>query len=163
MRIEGFSLHSLPREIKYFLSAFLLVLSVGYFTGISFVSHTDSITPKGIAENYLGNEDQADARVLKFEKSPREMLTIIHTHVLSVGFIFMFLGVLVWLTRLPILWKAVLTIEPFISILCTFGGLVGVWMGSVVWTYIVMVSGILMTLAYVLGVAAVLYELWGPN
>jgi hypothetical protein len=36
-------------------------------------------------------------------------------------------------------------------------------MGSVVWTYIVMVSGILMTLAYVLGVAAVLYELWGPN
>lgn len=163
MGIEGFSLHSLPREIKYFLSAFLLVLSVGYFTGISFVSHTDSTTPKGIAENYLGNEDQADARVLKFEKSPHEMLTIIHTHVLSVGFIFMFLGVLVWLTRLPILWKAVLTIEPFLSILCTFGGLVGVWMGSIVWTYIVMVSGILMTLAYVLGVAAVLYELWGPK
>ena len=88
------------------------------------------------------------------------MLTIIHTHVLSIGFIFFLLGLLIWQTQAPIWLKAVLTIEPFVSILLTFGGLLGVWLGSLFWTYVVALSGVLMTLAYVLGVAVVCYEIW---
>jgi hypothetical protein len=158
--IKNLFLSTLSKEIKIFLTAFLLILSVGYFTGLAFMAQTDSTSPTGIAENYQGNENDPNATVLKFEKSSREMLTIIHTHVLSIGFIFFLLGLLIWQTQAPVWLKAVLTIEPFVSILLTFGGLLGVWLGSLFWTYVVALSGVLMTLAYVLGVAVVCYEIW---
>ncbi len=50
---------------------------------------TDSNTAVGMQENYNGNEDHPDIMEMKFKKSAREMLTIVHTHVLSLSLIFM--------------------------------------------------------------------------
>ncbi|HER39635.1 MAG TPA: hypothetical protein ENO10_00265, partial [Salinimicrobium catena] len=97
MQYNGLLL-TLPREIKTFLAVFVIVLSVGYFTGLLFVGQTETTTPAGIEENYLGNEEDLDAEVMKFKKGEREMLTIIHTHVLSMSFIFFLLGGIVLFT-----------------------------------------------------------------
>ncbi len=139
---------NLSRPVKYFIGFFLVLLSVGYFTGLAFVAQTDATTTKGIEMNYNGNEDQPDPQVLKFKKSSREMLTIIHTHVLSISMIFFLTGVLMWGTELSVFWKKVLTIEPFISVFVTFGGIYIIWMGYTVLTYLVILSGVLMTLSY---------------
>ncbi len=154
--VPSFLIRDFSRPFKSFLFAFLVVLSVGYFTGLLFVAQTDSTTPKGMLENYNGNEEVEDATILKFKKGEREMLTILHTHILSIGFIFAFLGLLVWGTELPVFWKKFLMIEPFCSILITFGGIYFLWLGYSFLAYVVMISGLLMTLSYCGGVIAVL-------
>ena len=139
--------------------AFVLVLSVGYFTGLLFVRQTDSVRPDGIEENYLGNEEIEDAKVMKFQKGEREMLTILHTHILSISFIFFLLGGLVSITSLPKRLKGFLMIEPFVSIILTFGGIYFMWKGIIWMKYVVMISGSLMTAVYIFGAGAVLFQL----
>lgn len=158
MQYNGLLL-TLPKEIRSFLAVFVIVLSVGYFTGLLFVGQTETTTPAGIEENYLGNEDDPDAKVMKFEKGEREMLTIIHTHVLSMSFIFFLLGGIMMFTQLPQKFKFFLILEPFFSIIATFGGIYFVWKGVEWMNYVVMISGVLMTLIYITSVLIVLYQL----
>ncbi|WP_081209419.1 hypothetical protein [Salegentibacter sediminis] len=158
MQYNGLLL-ALPREIKSFLAVFVIVLSIGYFTGLLFVGLTETTTPAGIEENYLGNEGDADVEVMKFKKGEREMLTIIHTHVLSMSFIFFLLGGIVLFTKLPKKLKFFLILEPFFSVLATFGGIYFVWKGIDWVKYLVLVSGILMTLIFITSVSIVLYQL----
>ena len=157
MEIHGL-LQTFPKYVKLFIASFVVVLSIGYSTGLLFVRQTQSVSPDGIEQNYLGNEDIENVKVMKFEKGAREMLTIIHTHILSMSFIFFFLGGLLAMTSIPKRWKAFLMIEPFFSILITFGGIYFMWMGVIWLKYIVMLSGVLMTLAYFVNAGVVLYE-----
>ena len=158
MQIDGL-IHKLPRYVKQFIAAFVIVLSIGYFTGIQFVRHTDSDLPNGIEENYLGNEDIEEVAVMKFKKGDREMLSILHTHVLSISFIFFLLGGLLAITSLPKNLKAFLMIEPFVSIVFTFGGIYFMWKGLLWMKWVVMISGTLMTLVFAVAAVAVLIQL----
>jgi hypothetical protein len=124
-----------PKPIKMFLFAFLVALSVGYFTGLNFVRQTESATPQGVTENYNGNEDKPEAETMKFKKGKREMMTIIHTHILSLSFIFFMLGILVWGTDQSTNLKLFLTIEPFMSVLLTFGSIYMLWLGYFLWNH----------------------------
>ncbi len=152
-------IHSFPKEIKIFIAAFVVILSVGFYTGLLFVGETSSGTPNGIEENYLGNEEDEDAEIMKFKKSSREMLTIVHTHILSMSFIFFLLGSLVWITKASKKIKLFLTVEPFISVILTFGGIYFLWSGVLWMKYIVIFSGILMTLTFAVSSIYVLYQL----
>lgn len=87
MQYDGL-LSTFPKEVKLFLGSFVIILSIGFYTGLLFVNETSTGTPSGVEENYLGNEDDETAEVMKFHKSEREMLTTVHTHVLSMSFIF---------------------------------------------------------------------------
>lgn len=150
-----FLLRNFSKPFKSFLFAFLFVLSVGYFTGLSFVAQTNSTQPAGIVENYNGNENSEEVSVMKFKKGQREMLTIIHTHVLSIGFIFALLGLLVWGTQISTKWKTFLTIEPFCSIIFTFGGIYLIWLEYTSMAYVVMISGLLMTFSFLAGLVVI--------
>lgn len=156
-------LQTFPRGIKLFIGTFVMVLSVGFYTGLLFVNQTGTTVPDGIEENYVGNEEDEDAVVMKFKKSEHEMLTIVHTHILSMSFIFFLLGVLVWLTRLSKKLKLFLTIEPFLSVLLTFGGIYLVWSGVRWMTYVVLFSGVLMSATFVISSLIVLYQLSVKN
>lgn len=152
-------LSKLPKSIRIFIGAFVVILSIGFFTGLLFVSETSTTSAQGIEENYLGNEADEDANIMKFKKSEREMLTIIHTHILSMSFIFFLLGILVWITKLPAKLKLFLSVEPFVSVLLTFGGIYFLWMGITWFKYIVIVSGVLMTVTFTASALLVLIQL----
>ena len=158
MKFDG-QIHTLPKHIRLFIAAFVIVLSIGYCTGLLFVRQTDSMWPDGIEENYLGNEDIENVKEMKFEKGDREMLTILHTHVLSISFIFFMLGGLVAITSLPKKLKTFLMVEPFVSIIFTFGGIYLMWKGLIWMKYIVMISGILMTAVFIVSAGVVLFQL----
>ena len=149
MQLHGL-IHKLPKSFRHFIAFFVIVLSVGYFTGLLFVNQTDATHPQGIEENYLGNEDVADLDVMKFKKGEREMLTIIHTHILSMSFIFFLLGGILATTSINKKLKSFLMLEPFVSIILTFGGIYLLWSGLLWMKYIVIISGILMTVCFVL-------------
>ena len=162
MKYNGL-LETFPREIRLFIVAFVIVLSVGFATGLLFIKHTDATTPAGIEENYLGNEEDEMAEVMKFKKGDREMLTIVHTHILSMSFIFFLLGGLVWITRFPKKWKLFLTIEPFFSSVFTFGGIYLMWLGLLWMKYVVIASGILMTLTFTISALLVINQSLFPK
>lgn len=158
MQLNGLLL-TLPKHIKLFIAAFVVVLSVGYFTGLLFVNTTSSANPNGIEEHYLGNENDEEAAIMKFKKSDKEMLSIVHSHILSMSLIFFLLGGILATTKLNLTFKKVLMIEPFLSVILTFGGLYFLWKGVLWMKYIVMISGTLMTLSYTISALIILYQL----
>ncbi|MBM1106406.1 hypothetical protein JQC67_09680 [Aurantibacter crassamenti] len=157
MQFNGLLL-TFPKEIKIFIACFVVVLSIGFFTGLLFISETDSNRPAGIEENYLGNEDNEEAAEMKFKKSERQMLTIVHTHILSMSLIFFLLGGLVWITKASKKLKLFLTIEPFLSVILTFGGIYLLWSGILWMKYVVICSGILMTATFAVSALLVLTQ-----
>ncbi len=141
------------------MAAFVIVLSIGFFTGLLFVGETSSANPNGIEEQYLGNEEDLDARVMKFKKNEQQMLTLVHGHILSMSIIFFLTGLIFVTTRLNQKLKLFLLIEPFISIILTFGGIYLLWKGLLWMKYIVMISGTLMTLSYTAVVFIIIKQL----
>lgn len=156
-RIETF-----PRELKQLILAFVVVLSIGFYSGLFFVSETSSGKPEGIEEHYLGNEEDLDAKVLKFKKNKQQILTLVHGHILSMSIIFFLIGLIFSTTRLNIKLKTFLLIEPFLSVILTFGGIYLLWSGILWMKYVIMVSGVLMTLSYTVVVLIILKQLILP-
>ncbi len=158
MQFNGL-IYKLSQEIKSLITAFIIVLSIGFYSGLLFVNETSSASPIGIQENYLGNENNEEAIVMKFKKSEREMLSIVHSHILSMSMIFFFVGLLVSITSLKKPLKTFLMIEPFFSVLFTFGGMHLLWKGVLWMKYVVMFSGLLMTLSFTAAIIIILKEL----
>ena len=159
MPLNGY-IFLLPKEIKLLIGVFVIVLSIGFFSGLLFVGETSSANPNGIEEQYLGNEHDEDAEVMKFKKSEKEMLSLVHSHVLSMSIIFFLLALIVSITKLKRQLKMFLMVEPLISVVLTFGGLYFLWTGILWMKYIVMVSGTLMTLSFLLSVVIILKQLF---
>lgn len=155
MQIHG-SISQFPKEVKGLIIAFIITLSIGFYAGIRFVDETSNSNPTGIEERYLGNENDEDAMVMKFKKSRGEVMTLVHNHILSLSVIFFLLGGIVATTGINKKLKALLMIEPFVSVLCTFGGIYFMWTGILWMKYVIMISGILMTIAFTASVFFIL-------
>ena len=174
-------LRDLPRYVRISILAFLITLSFGYFTGLLYVEDTTDFSAEGIQINYNGNESmenddesfdddeiifnefeetEALSEPIKFKKSEQEIITIIHTHVLSFSLIFFTTGILLCFSKYPIIIKKILIIEPFISIILTFGGIWLLWKDIHWMKYIVMISGMLLTIAYITSTILITYELF---
>ncbi len=162
MQINGL-IHTLSKELKLLIGAFILVLSIGFYTGLSFVNETSSIDPSGIEEQYLGNESDEDATVMKFKKSDKEMLSIVHSHILSMSMIFFLVGLILSITDLNNTLKLFLMIEPFFSVIFTFGGIYLLWKGTLWMKYVVIVSGLIMALTFTASVIIILFQLFRPK
>jgi len=158
MRLNGL-IYTFPKEIKLLLFAFIIVLSIGFFTGLLFVNETSSINPNGIEEQYLGNENNETAIEMKFKKTDKQMLNIVHSHILSMSIIFFLIGLILSTTQINQKLKLFLMVEPLVSVILTFGGLYLLWKGITWMKYVVMLSGTLMTLSYSLSVVIILKQL----
>jgi len=146
---------SFPKELRWLTAFFLCTLSIGFFLGLGFVNHTTHAETQGIIENYNGNEDNIEAEEMKFKKSQHEMLNILHTHFLSLSVIFFLLGLLTYGVPMNRQFRKFLMLEPLLSILLTFGGIYFLWSGWEWMAYVVMLSGFLMTISFVLAVGLI--------
>jgi len=158
MQLNGL-LFTLPKELKYLIAAFIVVLSIGFYTGLLFVKETSSANPQGIEEHYLGNEDQEVITEMKFKKTEKQMLNIVHSHILSMALIFFLVGGILSMAKLNSKLKLFLMIEPFLSVILTFGGLYMLWKGLLWMKYIVMISGTFMTLSFTASIFIILLQL----
>jgi len=159
MQVHGL-IHTFPKEIKLVIFAFLVTLSVGFYGGLGFVNNTTSMQPAGIESHYLGNENDEEAEIMKFKKSKREILTIVHNHILSLSVIFFLLSLILSTTSINKKLKYFLMVEPFLSVLLTFGGIYILWSGILWFKYIVIASGILMTISFVVATLSIAYQLF---
>ena len=162
MELHG-KIHELPKSAKLLVGFFILTLSFGYYTGLRFVNENTNNTTQGIEEHYLGNESDEDAAEMKFKKSEKEIITTVHNHVVSMSLIFLALGVILLLTSIPKRLKKILIVEPFISIILTFGGIWLMWSGVLWFKYVIIFSGILLTLSYTTSTILILLQLFKKN
>jgi hypothetical protein len=158
MQLSGL-IHQLPAQAKTLLVCFVVALSFGFYSGLFFVRENTNNTFQGIEEQYMGNEADEEALEMKFKKPLKEIVTLVHNHVLSMSVIFFLIGAILLLTSISPLLKKILIIEPFISLLLTFGGIWVMWSGVVWFKYVIMVSGILMTTTYTVSVIVILSQL----
>lgn len=162
MMIHGL-ISSFPRELKLLITFFLITLSIGFYSGISFVRSTTAGNPTGIEERYLGNETVDEASFMKFKKSEGEVLTTIHSHLLSLSVIFFIVALLIATTKLNKKFKVFLMIEPFISLVVTFCGIFFLWKGFIWVKYLIMISGFLMTATYTVSILILFKQLLLPK
>jgi len=101
-----------------------IVQVVGYTTALFFVYHTTRMAPSGIAGRYRGADSALADGAMQFPKSYAEMLTLTHTHLLSMALIFVLsgLGVALCSGFSPRL-KRFLVAEPFVALLVSFAAL----------------------------------------
>ncbi|MDX1828880.1 MAG: hypothetical protein R3342_04960 [Lutibacter sp.] len=158
MELHG-SIHRFPKEIELTILAFVTLLSIGFFGGLSFVNKTTEMKPSGIETNYLGNENDELATVMKFKKNEQEMLTIVHNHILSMSVIFFLMSLLLATTSINKKLKYFLMFEPFLSVILTFGGIYVLWKGFLWFKYIVLLSGILMTSTFAVSVLIIWHQI----
>ena len=96
----------------------------------------------------------------KYPKPTSELLNTTHTHILSMTFIFLIIGVFFFFNSLITgMLKTFLIIEPFISILLTLGG---IWLIRFIhssFSYLIIISGILMYLCFFIMIITIFYEL----
>ena len=155
VKIIGFS-----KDIKILVGVYLLITSIGFLSALQFVSVTTEGSPKGIEENYLGNEEDLQAEELKFAKSEKQVLNIVHAHMLSMAMLFLVLALLVAMTPIEGFFRKFLLLEPMVSVLLTFGGIY-LLTKCILWMkYVVMLSGILMASSFVVSTIIVVYWLF---
>lgn len=145
--------------MKILIGIFLVVLSIGFLSALQFVSVTTEASPQGIQENYLGNGEDLEAEEMKFKKNEKQLLNSIHSHILSMGLIFFTLALLLMTTPRKGVLRRFLLVESLLSVLTTFGGIYFLWKGILWMKYIILISGGLMVISFILSVAVIFYWL----
>jgi hypothetical protein len=161
--LKTITLENLTGLWRKLLISFVVTLSFGYGTGMYYLTLTSGTQTQSIEENYLGNETDESALEMKFKKPEKEVVSIIHSHVISFSLIFIAMGGLLLLTSYPARLKSFLIIEPFVSIILTFGGIWLMWKGIAWMKYLIIISGSLMNLAYLVMALMVLIALIKPR
>ncbi len=116
--------HDVPAPFRSLARWVTIVQVVGYTTALLFVLHTTRMAPSGISDRYRGTDSTAAEGAMQFPKSYAEMLTLTHTHILSMAVIFALSGLGVSLcSRLSARLKRFLMVEPFVALLVSFSSL----------------------------------------
>ena len=120
------SLRWLPRPLRIFLAAFLLLLSSAVFSGLTYVAHNTRMQPEGISTHYAGGMTDDDGFDIPehYAKPFAEMLITTHNHLFGFAFIFLTAGLIFYMSSFP--WpglKYFLMTEPFVTVFFTFSGL----------------------------------------
>ena len=154
-------LYELPRKLKLlcFLTVFNITVGVG--VGLYYVGYTTQYSPSGTSEHFAGSKVSDDFDIPdKYPKLFSELLNTTHTHVLSMTFIFIITGGIFYFNSIITgSIKTFLIVEPFISIIVTFGG---IWLVRFIhpgFSYLVILSGILMYLSFFIMASTIFYEL----
>jgi hypothetical protein len=116
---------TLPAPIRTLGRWLTIVQLVGYTTSLVFVWHTTRLVPTGVSGRYRGSiVDSTAVDAMQFPKSLGEMLTITHTHLLSMAVIFVLSGLgLALCARLSERWRRILIGEPFGALLVSFSAM----------------------------------------
>lgn len=112
---------AMPEAVRT-VGRWLTILQViGYTTSLLFIYQTTAMSPSGVEGRYRGIEDAAGTDAMQFPKSLDEMLTVTHTHLLSMAAIFAFSGLALALCARPAeRWRRLLIAEPFAALVVSF-------------------------------------------
>ncbi|WKZ68350.1 MAG: hypothetical protein QY331_10335 [Melioribacteraceae bacterium] len=149
--------------LKKFLISYLIVVTIGLTLGLYFVRHTTDLTPSGTVERFRGDEVQDGDEFTIPENYPRpisELLVTTHNHILGFSFIFGSVGLIFYFnSRVKGFWKTFLLIEPFVSIITSFGSIWLIRFVHPAFVYLTIISALLLYISFYVMVYFSLTEL----
>ena len=160
------SLQILNKNLKNILIYYLITLGIGFSLGIFYVYLNSEFSSSGMVEQYLGNEEQEQLRWedptydYKLKKTLKDLVSHTHEHITMFSIIFLSLGLIfLYNSTIKSFWKRFLIIEPFLSIIITFGGFFIIRYITTTFSYIIIISSLLMYICFYVMLFVSLYEL----
>ena len=151
------SLKSLDKNIKKLIIYYLITLGVGFSLGIVYVYLNSEFSSSGMTEQYLGSEDEWN---FKPAKTLKDLVSHTHEHITMFSLIFVSIGfIFSFNSTIKGFWKSFLILEPFVSIILTFGGFFIIRYMSVKFSYTIIISSTLMYICFYVMLFTCLYEL----
>ena len=160
-KIISIRLYEFPKKLRLLCLLTVINLTIGVSVGLYYVGYTTQFSSAGTSEHFAGSKISAQFDIPdKYPKPISELLNTTHTHVISMTFIFLIIGGIFYFNSIITgSMKTILIIEPFISIIVTFGG---IWLVRFIhpgFSYLVILSGILMYLSFIIMASTIFYEL----
>ena len=155
MKLESVRLAALPPGLKKLLASFLITLSLAYGIGLGYIYYNTGLTYTGVTEDFRGSETR-----MEFEKPTGEMFKTVHNHMFGLSLTFLITGCIFFFSSMKSgLLKTVILTEPFLSIVLSFGSFFLVRYISGWWTWLLLLSGFLMALGFLIQMTVSLYDL----
>ncbi len=150
-------LNQLDKNIKSLILVYLITLGVGMTFGLGYVYLTSEMNPSGMVEQYLGNDDEWEP---KLPKTIIDLVSNAHDHITMFSIIFLSIGLIFNQNSVVEgLWKKILMIEPFFSIIITFTGFFILRYITSQFAYIIMLSSGLMYICFYTMLFISIYDL----
>ena len=154
-------LYEFSGQLKLLCFLTVINLTIGVGVGLYYVGYTTHYSSTGTSEHFAGSKVNDDFDIPdKYPKPFSELFNTTHPHVISMTFIFLIIGVIFYFNSIITgTMKTILIIEPFIAIIITFGG---IWVVRFIhpgFSYVVILSGILMYVSFFIMASTIFYEL----
>lgn len=144
-------------SFKVLVSLFLLTVGIGYLFGLINIYNNTGLTYTGVVTHYRGDlKELTVPPEFAFAKLIQEH----HVHLFSLSMLFVLVGIVFTLTRLPEIVKAVFVALPFMGMLLDFTSFWLLVFVSPGFAFLAMAFGGLMGFAFFLIIGRPLYEMW---
>jgi len=147
----------LNKNLKKLLIYYLFTIGIGFSLGVLYVYLNSEFSNTGMVDKYVGNNDEWEP---KLPKTLKDLVSHTHEHITMFSIIFLSLGLIFsYNSVIKGFWKSFLILEPFISIIITFGGFFIIRYITTTFSYVIMISSLLMYICFYIMLFVCLYEL----
>ena len=151
------TLQTLDKNLKKLLIYYLITLGIGFSLGVLYVYLNSELSSSGMIEQYVGNNDEWAP---KLPKTLQDLVSHTHEHITMFAIIFLSLALIfAYNNTIKGFWKRFLMLEPFVSIIITFGGFFVIRYIITNFSYIIMISSLIMYICFYIMLFVCLYEL----
>ncbi|MFH1006156.1 MAG: hypothetical protein V1800_01475 [Candidatus Latescibacterota bacterium] len=153
--MQDYKLTTAKTSTKLLVTAFLLMMGVGYLVAMINVYDQAGFTYKSVSEHMLGNEEE-----MIYPKEFASLVGTSHTHLFGHAPMFLLLGGIFLMTSVSEKFKKILLPTPFIAAVLDMSSL---WLTRYVaagFAYLTIFSGVVMGLCFFVLFVTPLYEMW---
>jgi hypothetical protein len=149
-------LGKLPKDVKVFLTMFLICMGIGYLLAILNIQVAEGLSYQGIADHYRGNE----AKMI-YAPEMEHITSISHTHMLSMGMMFFCMGVVFIFTKtLPLWLKKFVLVDSFVAVMIAVSSFWLIRYVAAPFAVLMILSGMLLGICALFETIVPLYEIW---
>lgn len=155
-------LYQFPEQLKKMIVALLFSLTFGILIGLGFLYYTTSYSTKGAVERYNGSQITDEFEIAEnYPKPISEIFITTHNHIIAFTLIFTVVcSIFYFSSILNNGWKTFLLVEPFVSIIISFGSLWLMRFANPNFVYLMAVSSTLIYISYFVMTGLILYEIF---
>ena len=151
------NLKTIDKNLKKLLIYYLVTLGTGFSLGVLYIYLNSEFSSSGMIDQYLGNNDEWAP---KLPKTLQDLVSHTHEHITMFAIIFLSLALIfLYNNTIKGFWKRFLMLEPFVSIVITFGGFFVIRYITTSFSYVIIISSLMMYICFYIMLFVCLYEL----
>ncbi len=155
--MNNVNLSKVNLSFKVLATFFLLTVAVGYIFGILHIYSDVGFSYTGIVTHYRGGVQELSVPP---EFAFAKLVHVHHVHIFSLSMLFLLIGFIFTMTRLPELVKTIFILIPFAGMVLDFTSFWLLVFVSPLFVFLALIFGALMAGSFFLIIGRPLYEMW---